>query len=173
MQQKTDLPDLQSKNEALLTMLSHVPAMLFTKDASTGRYLSCNQSFAEYAHKSDPDGVIGLTDFDIFDEATAAHFTEDDRKAVRMDVPYIFVEDVPDAAGLLRHFQTTKLHFTDNTGKLCTLGMCVDITEMTQVKAAEAAARAKLEGLDERNALMTKMCSAACRPGSMCTYQSL
>ena len=90
------LADLMGSVASLLT---NMPAMSFSKDAETGVYLACNQSFAEYAHKDTPDGVVGLTDHQIFDCETADHFVEDDQMAISMDKPYVFVEDVPDAAG--------------------------------------------------------------------------
>lgn len=148
------LADLMGSVASLLT---NMPAMSFSKDAETGRYLACNQSFAEYAHKSNPEGVIGLTDFEIFDEVTASHFVDDDRKALSMDEPYIFFEDVPDAKGALRNLQTTKMKFTDSDGRLCTLGMCVDVTEMTRIKSAEAEARIKQQELEEKIALQEKL----------------
>ena len=139
---------------SVASLLSNMPAMSFSKDAETGKYLACNQSFAEYAHKASPEGVVGLTDFDIFDQETAAHFVEDDKKALGMDEPYIFFEDVPDAGGQnIRNLQTTKLKFTDGSGRLCLLGMCVDVTEMTRIKTAEA----KQEELERRLKLQEEL----------------
>lgn len=148
------LADLMGSVSSLLT---NMPAMSFSKDAETGKYLACNQSFAEYAHKKSPDEVVGLTDYDIFDPETAAHFVEDDRKAMSMDSPYIFFEDVPDATGKPRNLQTTKLKFIDGSGRHCTLGMCVDVTEMTRIKSAEAEARIKQQELEEKIALQDKL----------------
>ena len=142
---------------SVASLMSNMPAMSFSKDAETGRYLACNQAFAEYAHKATPEGVVGLTDFEIFDPVTAAHFTEDDQKALSMDEPYIFFEDVPDAAGNMRNLQTTKLKFTDASGQLCTLGMCVDVTEMSKAKAAETEARVKQQELERRLALQEEL----------------
>ena len=138
---------------SVASLLSNMPALSFSKDAETGKYLACNQSFADYAHKSSPEEVIGLTDFDLFDPVTAAHLTEGDRKARDMDEPYIFFEDVLDAGGVMRTLQTTKLKFTDASGRLCTLGMCVDVTEMTRIKAAEA----RQLQLEEQLALQEKL----------------
>ena len=138
-------------------LLTNMPAMTFSKELATGRYLACNQSFAEYAHKENPDGVVGLTDHDIFDPVTAAHFVEDDRKATAMDEPYVFFEDVPDAAGVMRNLQTTKLTFNDGSGRLCLLGMCVDVTEMTKIKQAEAEGRIKQQELEEKLALQEQI----------------
>ncbi len=142
---------------SVASLMTNMPAMSFSKDAVTGKYLACNQYFAEYAHKPSPEGVIGLTDHDIFDKDTADHFVEDDAKALTMDKPYIFFEDVPDAAGELRHLQTTKLKFTDDTGRLCTLGMCVDVTEMTRMKEAETESRIRAQELEEKLALQEEI----------------
>ena len=155
IQSAEKLADLMA---SVSSLLSNMPAMSFSKDAETGKYLACNQPFAEYAHKKTPEEVIGLTDYEIFDKKTAAHFVEDDKKALAMDKPYIFFEDVPNAAGTeIRNLQTTKLKFTDNTGRICTLGMCVDVTEMTRIKTAEAVSHAKQQELEDKIALQEKL----------------
>ena len=151
VQSAAKLADLMG---SVASLLSNMPAMSFSKDAETGKYLACNQSFAEYAHKSSPEEVVGLTDYEIFDPVTAEHFTEDDKKALAMDEPYIFFEDVPDAAGVMHNLQTTKLKFRDASGRLCTLGMCVDVTEMTRIKAAEAQRQEMAKRLELQDRLL-------------------
>ena len=139
-------------------LLNHLPAMTFSKDAATGKYLACSRSFAEYAHRKSPEEVVGLTDFDIFDPETAAHFVEDDKKTLSMDGPYIFFEDVPNAAGTeIRHLQTTKAKFTDESGRLCTLGICTDVTEMVDAKASEAELRGKQLELEKQLLLQNQL----------------
>ncbi len=133
---------LNHQKESLSSLLNHMPAMSFYKDAQTGVYLACNQAFAEYAHKENPSGVVGLTDYEIFDPATARHFAEDDKKALSMKEPYSFFEDVPDAAGNQKQFQTTKLKFNDETGRLCLLGMCMDVTEVVSIRKENEQTRA-------------------------------
>ena len=126
---------LQQKSENLEELLEHLPGLVFLKHAQSGKYVACNQEFAVYAHKDSPEGVIGLTDHEIFDKETADHFVEDDRKAVSMTEPYVFYENVPDASGkAIRNLQTTKLRFEDASGRLCVLGLCVDITEVVRMK---------------------------------------
>ena len=140
------------------SLLSNMPAMSFSKDAETRVYLACNQAFAEYAGKKSPEEVVGLTDHEIFDPETADHFVEDDTKAIEMDGAYVFFEDVPDATGTVFHnLQTTKLKFRDPSGKLCLLGMCVDVTEMTRIKTAEAKAQARAQELEEKLALQEQI----------------
>jgi diguanylate cyclase (GGDEF)-like protein len=130
---------------SLTALLNNMPAMSFSKDAKTGVYRACNQAFAEYALKSSPEGVIGLTDNDIFDEATAKHFREDDRMALSLERPYVFFEDVPDPQGNLMHFQTTKLKYIDDTGCVCILGMCEDITEKVHMQIENESTREAYE----------------------------
>ena len=143
---------------AVSSLLTNMPAMSFSKDANTRVYLACNQAFAEYAGKKSPEEVVGLTDHEIFDRETADHFVEDDTKALSMDTAYVFFEDVPDATGTdFRNLQTTKLKFTDSEGRLCLLGMCVDVTEMTRIKTAETEARTKQQELERRLALQEEI----------------
>ena len=125
---------LMIQQESLNALLDNMPALNFSKHAETGVYLYCNQGFAEYAHKASPAETVGLTDFDIFDADTAKHFAEDDRKALSMDAPLVFFEDVVDAEGTPRQFQTTKMKFYDSTGRLCLLGMCMDVTELERIR---------------------------------------
>ena len=128
--------------QSIDALLNNMPAMSFSKDVHTGTYLACNQAFADFADKETPEDVVGLTDHEIFDEVTAAHFVEDDQTAIAMSKPYVVSEDVEDASGNPRQFQTTKLKFRDATGRLCLLGMSTDVTEMMAIKRENQQARA-------------------------------
>ena len=131
--------------DQFFSLVNNMPGMAFTKEAKTGKYLACNQAFADYAHKETPEGVAGHTDAEIFDPDTAAKFVEDDRIALSLSRPYVFYEDVPDAAGNPRQLQTTKLKYTDATGRLCVLGMCQDITDLVQIQHEQAQTREAYE----------------------------
>ena len=131
--------------QTISSLLDNMPGLTFTKDAKTGVYLACNQGFAEYAHKESPQGVIGLTDAQIFDPEIAEQFVKDDQMALSMDRPFIFFEDVPDAVGNQRRFQTTKLKYTDADGRLCILGICRDLTDMVRIQYDSAMSREDYE----------------------------
>ena len=120
--------------QSISSLLNNMPALTFSKDVETGVYLACNQAFAEYAHRSSPEEVAGLTDFEIFDYDVACHFVEGDKKALEMDKPYVLFEDVTDAAGNPRQFETTKLKFYDTNGRMCLLGMSMDVTDLQKAK---------------------------------------
>jgi signal transduction histidine kinase/DNA-binding response OmpR family regulator/PAS domain-containing protein len=132
--------------ERFRALLDNMPGMTFTKDAETGKYLACNQAFAEYAHKETPEGVVGLTDAQIFDPETAAHFVHDDKIALSLSKPYIFYEDVPDAEGNPRQLQTTKIRYKDTAGRSCVLGMCQDITDLVSIQHEQSMTKEAYEG---------------------------
>ena len=148
-----ELKKITELKRSVSALLTNMPAMTFSKDVNTRKYLACNQAFADYAHKETPEGVVGLTDFEIFDSATAYHFIEDDKKALAMDKPYIFYEDVPDAEGNPRQFQTTKLKFTDDTGRECLLGLCQDVTDAMRIKREYVQKLAMAQSMAEIDAL--------------------
>ena len=125
-----DANKINELRQSISSLLNNMPALTFSKDVETGVYLACNQAFAEYAHRSSPEEVAGLTDFEIFDYDVASHFVEDDKKALEMDKPYVLFEDVADAAGNPRQFETTKLKFYDTNGRMCLLGMSMDVTDL-------------------------------------------
>lgn len=154
-------------NQMIVSLLDNMPGMTFAKDAVTGEYLTCNQAFAEYAHKETPSGVVGMTDAQIFDAQTAAHFVEDDRIALSMDRPYIFFEDVPDAAGSQRQFQTTKLKFVDPYGRLCLLGMCQDVTDMVRIQRENVSTRAAYEEAKTNSVIYNHLAHALARDYSL------
>ena len=124
--------------DVISSMLDNIPGMTFTKDAETGVYLACNQSFAAYAQKDEPEDVIGYVDAELFDAETAKNFAADDRMALSMDEPYIFFENIPDDEGGQRQMQTTKLKYTDGNGRLCLLGIIQDVTDMVRIQRESA-----------------------------------
>ena len=134
----TELNSLTTKlmlqKESLYALLDNMPAISFSKDVETGTYLYCNQGFAAYADKADPAEVIGLTDYDLFDPDTAKYFEEDDKTTLSMEEAHKLFESVTDARGNIRQFHTTKMKFYDSSGRMCLLGMCMDVTELERIR---------------------------------------
>ena len=158
---------------SLAAILNNIPGPSFSKDAKTGVYLACNQAFAEYARKSSPDEVVGLTDAEIFDPATAAHFAEDDKMALSMDKPYIFYEEVSDPSGSQRQFQTTKLKFIDDAGRLCTLGLCQDVTELVRIRRENVTTKEAYEKARSAGIIYTHIAQTLARGYSDLYYINL
>lgn len=158
-----DASRVKELKDTIISLLNNVPAMTYTKDAATGVYLACNQAFAEYAHKKNPDEVVGLTAREIFDPETARLSAEDDRMALSMDEPYIFVEDVRDAAGNRRQLQTTKLKYTDTLGRSCVLGICQDVTDTTRIQRESATTKEAYERARSTGIIHTHIAQALAR----------
>ncbi len=142
-----DAKKMAEFNDIISSLLDNIPGMTFTKDAATGMYLACNQAFADYARKSSPKGVIGYTDAQLFDPETAMQTVRDDRIALSMDEPYMYYEDVPDKDGNPRQMQTTKVKYTDVSGRQCLLGICSDVTDMVRIQHESAMTREEYENL--------------------------
>ncbi len=146
--------------ESLTSLLMNMPALTFSKDVKDGRYLACNRMFAEYARMNSPEEVVGNTDFEIFDRETARHFVEDDKKAIEMDMPYVFFEDVVDAIGNPRQFRTTKFKYTDTKGRMCLLGMSVDVSDVEALRKEKLEARAAYNKAQDENLIHARIAKA-------------
>ena len=155
--------EIAELKDTITSLLDNMPALTFTKDAETGAYLVCNQAFADYANRKSPSDVAGLTDAEIFDPETAAHFASDDKIALSMDTPYIFFEDVPDAAGNQRQFQTTKLKYLNMNGELCVLGMCQDVTDMVRIQHENAMTKEAYENALSSGVMYTHIAKTLAR----------
>ena len=147
-------------SESLSTLLNNMPVMTFYKEIETGKYIMCNQSFADYCYLEKPEDVKGLTDFDLFDEVTARHFVEKDQIALSLDRPYSFYEDAFDPRGNKKQFQTTKLKFVDAQGKTRILGMCMDVTEMVNAKQESELSKEEYEKEKDISSMYSRIASA-------------
>ena len=160
LEEAEKIADLKDR---FLALLDNMPGMAFTKDAETGKYLACNQAFADYAHKEKPEDVIGLKDADLFDAQTTAQFLEADRIALSLSKPYIYYEDVTDAEGTPRQLQTTKLRYKDTQGRACVLGMCQDITDLVSIQHEQAMTREAYESAVKTGRMYNHMAQTLAR----------
>lgn len=145
------------------SLLYNMPGMAFTKDAETGVYLTCNRYFAEYAQKETPEDVVGLTDAEIFDAETAAHFVRDDKIALSLGKPYVFYEEVFDATGNQRQLQTTKIKYIDTAGRSCVLGMCQDVTDLVHIRHENAMTKEAYESAVSSGIIYTNIAQTLAR----------
>ena len=157
MEEATKIAELK---QSITALLDNMPVLSYSKDVKTGAYLACNQAFAEYADLPSPQDVVGLTDFAIFDRATADYFAAEDRKALEMEEPYVVYENVADAVGNPRQFRTTKLNFYDANGKLCLLGMSVDVTEVEKIRHENELTKAAYQQALSESAVYENMINA-------------
>lgn len=147
---------LRSTQSTLSGILNTIPVRVFWKDHE-GRYLGCNNLFAEDAGLISSDVIIGKNDRDLNWESAIRAYRELDQdvtntgKAVMNNVEYREMQD-----GDIRWFEVSKVPLQDSEGKqIGMLGSYQDITErklhdqkMRQAaQVAEDASKAKSEFL--------------------------
>ena len=159
--------------QSITSLLNNMPGITYTKDAETGAYLACNQRFAEFAQKQRPEDVVGLKPAELFDPVTAGRGADEDRIALSMDVPYVFFEDVLDAAGKQRQLQTTKLKYTDTNGRLCVLGMSQDVTDLVRIRRENAMTKEAYEKTRSSGLIYTRIAQTLARGYTNLYYVNL
>ena len=136
---------VEKLHQTISSLLNNMPGIFLSKDAETGKYLACNQMFADYVHKKDPSELIGLTPADIFDAETAEHFAEDDKTVLSMDEPLIYYDSMKDMDGKPVSVKITKLKYTDANGRLCVLGVFQDMSDSLRISREKASSKESYE----------------------------
>lgn len=131
-------PSTPDRPEMSRLMLDALPAFVWVKDRQ-GRYVEVNAAFAAAAGRDDPHGVIGLTDLELWPEATARAFRANDDAVMDAGETRVFEERV-ELAGLLRWYESTKRPWRADDGRIVgTVGVAHDITQRRRVREIMAA----------------------------------
>ena len=83
--------ELARSQQFLRLVLDTIPLRVFWKDR-TGVYLGCNLMFAREAGLTDPDEIVGKTDYDLDWSESAEQFRAEDRTVIDGGKPEIGVE---------------------------------------------------------------------------------
>ncbi|WP_299493306.1 PAS domain-containing protein [Acaryochloris sp. IP29b_bin.137] len=130
--------DLQKSQQLLQLILDTIPQAIFWKDRES-TYLGCNMAFAEDAGLSDPNDIVGLTDYDLpWSQAEADWYRQCDRKVMTHNAPESrIVESQIQADGRQAWLETSKLPlFNSQQDVVGILGLYEDITESQRPKEA-------------------------------------
>lgn len=157
LEEAEQIADLQ---QTVSSLLDNMPGLYLSKDAATGKYLACNQAFADFANRKDPSEIVGLTPADIFDEQKAKHFEEDDQMALSMDEPLILHDELQDALGNRTKFRITRQKYTDANGRLCVLGIFQDASESFRVSRDKALTKEAYEKARKDGIIFTHIAQA-------------
>jgi PAS domain S-box-containing protein len=130
----------------LASIVENIPAMVFVKDAATRRLVLVNAAGEELLGLSRAD-VVGKTDRELFPEAQARAFEEDDRRVLStgalLDVPE---ERISSRRTGLRVLHTRKMRILDEAGTPRWLvGISEDVTALRRARADAEEARAAAE----------------------------
>lgn len=149
--------ELTRERARLNAVIRAIPDLIWLKDPH-GVYLGCNRAF-EGLYGASEANILGKTDRDFVDEATAQSFRHHDQKAMAADGPSVneewltFAED-----GRRRLFETVKTAMRDGQGTLIgVLGVARDITERKRASEELDRLRHRLEDLvKERTAQLQR-----------------
>jgi two-component system, sensor histidine kinase and response regulator len=131
----------------LETLINTIPNPLFWKDVR-GRYLGCNQAFADLVALP-KERIIGGTVHDVLPKPLAEHYAAQDQDACAHPGAHVTKALIHDPQGAERTVIIHKASFCDSRGEVAgIIGVMLDITELSNAsRAAEEASRAKSEFL--------------------------
>jgi len=136
-----------ARNETFLNgVLDNIPSLIFVKDARCLRYLRVNRSWERMVGPANED-VVGKQDSELFPEAQAVSFTQQDREVVSSREPLDIPLERLEAGGrLLCYIHTRKIPILDGAGNiLYVLGFSEDITDMVTAQKAREELERQLE----------------------------
>jgi len=126
---------LQSTSAFLDAVIENVPAMIFVKDADSGRFVLLNR-FGEDLLGYDRRDVIGKTDYDIFPKEQADRFVARDRDVLVSHQALVTPEEsITTRIRGVKLLHTTEVAVPDQTGAMRYLvGFSVDISERREIE---------------------------------------
>src|SRR5215467_1163602 len=124
---------IPNSSDILEAVMQATPDAIFVKDLD-GCYVLVNEAFARFLGKS-PDEIIGKHDLELYDEATAKRFIDDDREVLAAGRPRTFEGLASGEAGV-QAYLVTKGVYRDRDGRILGLyGISHDITELKKATA--------------------------------------
>jgi len=127
-----DSPGLTPSMERTMfaALMDHLPDCIYFKDMNS-RIIAVSHAMLKWHGVSDPQTLIGKTDFDLFLDEHAQQALEDEREILDTGFPLVNIEEKemwPD--GHITYVSTSKMALRDGRGRIIgTFGLSRDITE--------------------------------------------
>jgi PAS domain S-box-containing protein len=138
---------LRESEQRLQAILDNTSSVIYMKDVE-GRYLLVNRRF-EQLFKRTREEVVGKTDQEMFPQANAAAYQENDRRVLATGIPIEVEEPVQHDDGL-HIYISNKFALTDAQGRHYAVGgISTDVTELKKAERAVRDAEARYSSLVE------------------------
>ena len=159
---------LADERNLLRALIDNIPDFVYVKDTQ-GRNILANRSCAQRTGLTEPEQMLGTTDYDFFPRELADRYTADDQKVIQSGQPLLGHEEPTlDGAGTPKWISTNKVPLRDGQGKIYGLvGVGRDITERKQ---SEEKLASQAEELRRRNDELARLYRAS---GSLISGASL
>ncbi|MBK8324502.1 MAG: PAS domain S-box protein [Betaproteobacteria bacterium] len=120
---------LQQREQYQRALLDNFPFAVWLKDTES-RFLAVNQGFVQLFGQRSTEELVGKTDFDIAPPALAEGYRADDREVLASGSKKNVEEEIIDADGNRKWFETYKAPVLDETGTVVgSVGFARDISE--------------------------------------------
>ncbi len=128
---------LAEERNLLRTLIDNMPDRIYAKDTES-RFIVCNKALATRMGMSNPDEIVGKSDFDFVAHELAARFRADELAIMQSGQPLINREEPMDSVtGTTRWNLATKVPLHDNRGNIIGIvGMGREITDRKQAEKA-------------------------------------
>ena len=118
-------------------LLENTPDQVYFKDLQ-GRFLRASRAVAKYMDVTNPNDLIGKSDFDFWSEQTAKEAFDDEQRIIKTGQPMVGkVEKLIHGDGRVTWDYTTKLPLKDSKGQI--IGICGINKDFTPIKKMEDA----------------------------------
>ena len=135
------MPYQTFEHTLLHTLADNVPHRIYAKDTA-GRFTFANRAVATGMGASDPEELLGKTDFDFYAPDAAQQYFDEERQVLSSGQPMLDHEEhvFYSRSGKEAWLMTTKVPLRDEAGRI--IGLVGINYEITERKAAEEALRA-------------------------------
>jgi len=127
--------ELLTEQNLLKALLDNIPDAVYFKDTKS-RFTKVNRAMADSYGHSEPDRIIGKSDFDLFTKEHAQPAYDDEQKIISTGDPLIGkIEKETLANGDVKWVTTTKLPLRDKHGTIIgTMGISRSITDLKEAQ---------------------------------------
>src|SRR5215469_1946501 len=136
--QKRALTALHETEQRFRSMVENMPAVVYVKDTS-GKYLLINRAFEDASGRA-RDEIIGHTDSELFNPATADELKKNDDLVLRSGLPFQFEETVS-LNGVQKTYLSVKFPLPD--ARETPYALCGISTDINQRKHSEERLRSE------------------------------